>query len=37
MNHLSDDERNPLRCYAETERILYGHPVKGVEKLVCVL
>ena len=37
MNDLSDGERDLLRCYAETERILYGHPVKGVEKLVRVL
>ena len=35
-NELSDDARNLLRCYAATG-ILYGHPVKGVEKLVCVL
>jgi hypothetical protein len=24
MNKLSDDERNPLRYYAETERIIHG-------------
>jgi hypothetical protein len=28
MNKLSDDERNLLRYYAETERILHG-PVRG--------
>jgi hypothetical protein len=28
MNKLSDDERNPLRYYAETERIIHG-PVRG--------
>jgi hypothetical protein len=28
MNQLSDDERNLLRYYAETERILHG-PVRG--------
>lgn len=28
MNELSDDERNLLRYYAETERIIHG-PVRG--------
>ena len=28
MNKLSDDERNLLRYYAETERIIHG-PVRG--------
>jgi hypothetical protein len=28
MSELSDDERNLLRYYAETERIIHG-PVRG--------
>jgi hypothetical protein len=28
MNKISDDERNLLRYYAETERILHG-PMRG--------